>query len=146
MMMIRPVLSIEKRTVVCIFRMMKNGTSSTPSRPVISVQHEPSDSCDDMMKSPSCHVSMEMSNIATPQPLQKERRSTKWCIDDFHVGRRLGEGSYSTVILVEEKKTGFLCALKVIKVRAFRPLSLALTLDVLNFRNLSFVSIIRNTS
>ena len=49
-------------------------------------------------------------------PKQKEKRTSKWCIDDFNIGRRLGEGSYSTVILVEEKKAGFLCALKVMKV------------------------------
>jgi serine/threonine protein kinase len=63
---------------------------------------------------------MDVSNIVTPhQPKsqqQNEKRTKKWSIDDFNIGRRLGEGSYSTVILVEEKKTGFLCALKVIKV------------------------------
>jgi hypothetical protein len=97
--------------------MMKNGSSSTPARPPMAncLQHV-YDASDDMMKSPSCPVSMEVSNIVTPQTLSKEKRSTKWSIDDFNIGRRLGEGSYSTVILAEEKKTGFLCALKVIKV------------------------------
>lgn len=70
------------------------------------------------MKSPACHVAMEVSNIVTPQSIAKDKRVTKWSIEDFNIGRRLGEGSYSTVILVEEKKTGFLCALKVIKVRS----------------------------
>ena len=94
--------------------MMKNGTSSTPTRPVI----HPYDPSEDVMSSPACHVAMEVSNLVTPQTLPKEKRSTKWAIDDFNIGRRLGEGAYSTVILAEEKKTGFLCALKVIKVRA----------------------------
>jgi aurora kinase len=71
---------------------------------------------------------MDVSNIVTPhQPKtqppppqqQNDKRMKKWSIDDFNIGRRLGEGSYSTVILVEEKKTGFLCALKVIKVYTY---------------------------
>ncbi|CAF0828332.1 unnamed protein product [Rotaria sordida] len=82
---------------------------------------------EDVLKSPSDHVSMDVSNIVTPyqsksqqqqqqqQQQQNEKHNKKWSIDDFNIGRRLGEGSYSTVILVEEKKTGFLCALKVIK-------------------------------
>ncbi|CAF4615309.1 unnamed protein product, partial [Rotaria magnacalcarata] len=61
---------------------------------------------------------MDVSNIVTPyqtkiQQEPNEKRTKKWSIDDFNIGRRLGEGSFSTVILVEEKKTGFLCALKV---------------------------------
>jgi hypothetical protein len=96
--------------------MMKSASSSTPTRPPMNSQLHPYDYSEDVLKSPSCHVSMDVSNIVTPQQPQKEKHSTKWCIDDFNIGRRLGEGSYSTVILVEEKKTGFLCALKVIKV------------------------------
>lgn len=104
--------SVSLLLLLCIFRMMKNGASSTPTRPVI----HPYDPSEDVMSSPACHVAMEVSNLVTPQPLLKEKRSTKWAIEDFNIGRRLGEGSYSTVILAEEKKTGFLCALKVIKV------------------------------
>ena len=89
--------------------MLRNGT---PTRPVI----HPYDPAEEVMNSPACHVAMEVSHLVTPQTLPKEKRATKWSIDDFHIGRRLGEGSYSTVILAEEKKTGFLCALKVIKV------------------------------
>ena len=98
------------------FRMMKSGSSSTPARPMMNNLPIPYDPSDEMMKSPACPVSMEVSNIVTPQSMAKDKRMTKWSLDDFHVGRRLGEGSFSTVILVEEKKTGFLCALKVIKV------------------------------
>ena len=96
---------------------MKNGSSSTPTRPRMNSVTQQFDPSDEIMRSPSCHMSMEVSNIVTPQPVSKEKRSTKWSVDDFNIGRRLGEGSYSTVILVEEKKTNFLCALKVIKVR-----------------------------
>jgi aurora kinase len=88
-------------------------------RPTINVQQDSYDFSEEVLKSPS-NVSMDVSNIVTPhQPKsqqQNEKRTKKWSIDDFNIGRRLGEGSYSTVILVEEKKTGFLCALKVIKV------------------------------
>ncbi len=99
--------------------MIKNASSSTPVRPTINVQQDSYDFSEEVLKSPS-NVSMDVSNIVTPhQPKsqqQNEKRTKKWSIDDFNIGRRLGEGSYSTVILVEEKKTGFLCALKVIKV------------------------------
>jgi len=99
--------------------MIKNASSSTPVRPSINVQQDSYDFSEEVLKSPS-NVSMDVSNIVTPhQPKsqqQNEKRTKKWSIDDFNIGRRLGEGSYSTVILVEEKKTGFLCALKVIKV------------------------------
>jgi hypothetical protein len=99
--------------------MIKNASSSTPVRPIINVQQDSYDFSEEVLKSPS-NVSMDVSSIVTPhQPKsqqQNEKRTKKWSIDDFNIGRRLGEGSYSTVILVEEKKTGFLCALKVIKV------------------------------
>ncbi|CAF1291291.1 unnamed protein product [Adineta steineri] len=92
-------------------------------RPTINIQQDSFNFSEDVLKSPSNHVSMDVSNVVTPyQPKnqqqsqqQNEKRTKKWSIDDFNIGRRLGEGSYSTVILVEEKKTDFLCALKVIK-------------------------------
>jgi hypothetical protein len=92
-----------------------------PMRPIVNIQQDSYDFSEEVLKSPSNHVSMDVSNIVTPhqpksQSQQNEKRMKKWSIDDFNIGRRLGEGSYSTVILVEEKKTGFLCALKVIKV------------------------------
>jgi len=104
--------------------MIKNASSSMSMRPTINIQQESYDFSEEILKSPSNHVSMDVSNIVTPhqpktqqqQHQQNEKRTKKWSIDDFNIGRRLGEGSYSTVILVEEKKTGFLCALKVIKV------------------------------
>jgi hypothetical protein len=100
--------------------MIRNASSSTPMRPTINIQQNSYDFSDEVLKSPSNYVSMDVSNVVTPhQPKiqqQNEKRTKKWSIDDFNIGRRLGEGSYSTVILVEEKKTGFLCALKVIKV------------------------------
>jgi len=103
--------------------MIKNASSSMPIRPTTNIQQESYDFSEEILKSPSNHVSMDVSNIVTPhqpktqqQQQQNEKRTKKWSIDDFNIGRRLGEGSYSTVILVEEKKTGFLCALKVIKV------------------------------
>jgi hypothetical protein len=103
-----------------IFRMIKNASSSTPMRSTMNIQQNSHEFSREVLKSPSNNVSMDISNVVTPHqsknPDQKEKRTTKWSIDDFNIGRRLGEGSYSTVILVEEKKTGFLCALKVIKV------------------------------
>jgi aurora kinase len=103
--------------------MIKNASSSMPIQPTTNIQQESYDFSEEVLKSPSNHVSMDVSNIVTPhqpkteqQQQQNEKRTKKWSIDDFNIGRRLGEGSYSTVILVEEKKTGFLCALKVIKV------------------------------
>ncbi len=102
--------------------MIKNASSSTPMRPTINIQQDSYNYSEDVLKSPSNHVSMDVSNVVTPyqsknqQEQQNDKRTKKWSIDDFNIGRRLGEGSYSTVILVEEKKTGFLCALKVIKV------------------------------
>jgi hypothetical protein len=97
-------------------------------RSTINIQQDAYDFSEEILKSPSNHVSMDVSNIVTPhQPKtqppppqqQNDKRMKKWSIDDFNIGRRLGEGSYSTVILVEEKKTGFLCALKVIKVYTY---------------------------
>ncbi len=104
--------------------MIKNASSSMSMRPTINIQQESYNFSEEILKSPSNHVSMDVSNIVTPhqpktqqqQEQQNEKRTKKWSIDDFNIGRRLGEGTYSTVILVEEKKTGFLCALKVIKV------------------------------
>ncbi len=103
--------------------MIKNASSSTPMRTTTNIPQGSYDFSEDILKSPSNHTSMDVSNIVTPhqpksqqQQQQNEKRTKKWSIDDFNIGRRLGEGSYSTVILVEEKKTGFLCALKVIKV------------------------------
>ena len=37
----------------------------------------------------------------------------KWSLDDFDVGKPLGKGKFGTVFLVREKKTKFICALKV---------------------------------
>jgi hypothetical protein len=99
-------------------------------RSTINIQQDAYDFSEEILKSPSNHVSMDVSNIVTPhqpktqpppppQQQQNDKRMKKWSIDDFNIGRRLGEGSYSTVILVEEKKTGFLCALKVIKVYTY---------------------------
>jgi len=97
-------------------------------RSTINIQQDAYDFSEEILKSPSNHVSMDVSNIVTPHqpktqppppPQQNDKRTKKWSIDDFNIGRRLGEGSYSTVILVEEKKTGFLCALKVIKVYTY---------------------------
>lgn len=103
--------------------MRKNESSSIPTRPTVQIQQDSHDFLEEVLKSPSTHVSMDVSNVVTPyqakiqpQSQQNEKRTKKWSIEDFNIGRRLGEGSYSTVILVEEKKTGFLCALKVIKV------------------------------
>lgn len=107
-----------------MFRMKKNESSSIPMRPTIHIQQDAHDFSGEVLKSPSNHVSMDVSSVITPyqakiqpQQQQNEKRTKKWSIEDFNIGRRLGEGSYSTVILVEEKKTGFLCALKVIKVQ-----------------------------
>lgn len=35
-------------------------------------------------------------------------------IDDFHIVGKLGEGSYSEVYRAVEKRSGFVCALKVL--------------------------------
>lgn len=129
--------------------MLKNASSSTPMRPTINIQHDSYEFSEDVLKSPSAQVAMDVSNVVTPyQPKsqqQAEKRTKKWAIDDFNIGRRLGEGSYSTVILVEEKKTGFLCALKVIKVTSpARRLSLAHS--SFRCRSLSFGSTNKSTS
>lgn len=102
--------------------MLKNASSAMPMRSATNIQKDSYVFSEEVLISPSNHTSMDMSNIVTPhqskaqQQQLNEKRSKKWSIDDFNIGRRLGEGSFSTVILVEEKKTGFLCALKVIKV------------------------------
>lgn len=88
-------------------------------RPTINIQSDSANFSEEISNSPMNQISMDVSNVITPHQskiqTQTEKRTKKWSIDDFNIGRRLGEGSYSTVILVEEKKTGFLCALKVIK-------------------------------
>jgi len=103
-----------------VFRMIRKGSSSIPIRPTINIQSDSMNFSEEILNSPSNQISMDVSNVITPHQSkvqqQTEKRTKKWSIDDFNIGRRLGEGSYSTVILVEEKKTGFLCALKVIKV------------------------------
>ena len=42
---------------------------------------------------------------------------TMWCSDRFLIGCRLGAGTHSQVFVAKEKRTGFVCALKVIKKR-----------------------------
>lgn len=37
----------------------------------------------------------------------------RWSLDDFEVGKPLGKGKFGTVFLVREKKSHFICALKV---------------------------------
>lgn len=105
---------------VHLFRMIKNASSSIPMRPTNNLHKETYVFTEETLKSPPNDISMDVSNIVTPYQTkvqqQNEKRTKKWSIDDFNIGRRLGEGSFSTVILVEEKKTSFLCALKVIKV------------------------------
>eukprot|EP01053_Blabericola_migrator_P012939 Blabericola_migrator_1__12938@NODE_853_length_6253_cov_534_155512_g604_i0_p3_GENE_NODE_853_length_6253_cov_534_155512_g604_i0NODE_853_length_6253_cov_534_155512_g604_i0_p3_ORF_typecomplete_len467_score83_53Pkinase/PF00069_25/1_1e70Pkinase_Tyr/PF07714_17/1_7e43Kinaselike/PF14531_6/1_7e14Kdo/PF06293_14/3_4e08Pkinase_fungal/PF17667_1/1_1e02Pkinase_fungal/PF17667_1/2_2e06FTA2/PF13095_6/3_8FTA2/PF13095_6/0_0064WaaY/PF06176_11/0_00014RIO1/PF01163_22/0_0004APH/PF01636_23/0_0056APH/PF01636_23/1_7e03YrbL len=39
----------------------------------------------------------------------------RWTLNDFDIGKRLGEGQYGAVYLARERRTGYLVALKVIK-------------------------------
>jgi serine/threonine protein kinase len=42
----------------------------------------------------------------------KAKRGQRWCIDDFEIGKPLGQGKFGRVYLAREKKTKFVVALK----------------------------------
>ena len=38
----------------------------------------------------------------------------QYCLKDLQIGKKLGTGKFGIVYLVREKKTGFICALKLV--------------------------------
>jgi serine/threonine protein kinase len=43
---------------------------------------------------------------------EKAKRGQRWCLDDFEIGKPLGQGKFGRVYLAREKKTKFVVALK----------------------------------
>jgi serine/threonine protein kinase len=43
---------------------------------------------------------------------EKAKRGQRWCLNDFEIGKPLGQGKFGRVYLVREKKTKFVVALK----------------------------------
>eukprot|EP00730_Choanoeca_flexa_P012625 TRINITY_DN4458_c0_g1_i1.p1 TRINITY_DN4458_c0_g1~~TRINITY_DN4458_c0_g1_i1.p1 ORF type:complete len:105 (+),score=13.65 TRINITY_DN4458_c0_g1_i1:86-400(+) len=59
-------------------------------------------------KKESISASKSASSSATePKP------ADRWTLDDFEIGRPLGRGKFGNVYLAREKKSKFVCALKV---------------------------------
>jgi serine/threonine protein kinase len=54
-------------------------------------------------------------SILSPQAdvlQEKAKRGQRWCLDDFEIGKPLGQGKFGRVYLAREKKTKFIVALK----------------------------------
>lgn len=47
----------------------------------------------------------------TQQPSQQPQEK-QWCLNDFQVGKMLGQGKFGSVYLAREKQSGFVVALK----------------------------------
>eukprot|EP00919_Chromeraceae_sp_WS-2016_P050509 GHVR01119752.1.p1 GENE.GHVR01119752.1~~GHVR01119752.1.p1 ORF type:complete len:166 (+),score=24.02 GHVR01119752.1:83-580(+) len=64
-------------------------------------------------------VVCEKSNTCLHSPdlaLYDDRRGGDlWKIDDFDIGRRLGKGQFGAVYLARERRTNFICVLKVLQ-------------------------------
>lgn len=58
-------------------------------------------------KADSHNVFKRLSNATHKQPVRR------WKPSDFELGKRLGKGKFGRVYCVREKKSGFVCALKV---------------------------------
>ena len=54
-------------------------------------------------------TTMATSTIPAPAPPQM------WSLDDFELGKRLGEGKFGRVYLAREKKSKYIVALKVLE-------------------------------
>lgn len=54
-------------------------------------------------------------DLVQDAPVKEEKKLTRkrWKLDDFEIGRMLGEGRTGSVYLAREKKTKYVCALKV---------------------------------
>merc|ERR1712099_109262 len=53
----------------------------------------------------------------SPAPFMAPKQNTqqnKWKLKDFDIGKSLGRGKFGNVYLVREKKSRFICALKVL--------------------------------
>lgn len=46
---------------------------------------------------------------------EKAKRGQRWCLNDFEIGKPLGQGKFGRVYLAREKKTKFIVALKVLQ-------------------------------
>jgi aurora kinase, other len=57
----------------------------------------------------SASTSTSASAKATPAPIRE------WRLSDFEIGRRLGRGKFGKVYVAREKRSGFVCALKVLR-------------------------------
>ncbi|CAF0810429.1 unnamed protein product [Didymodactylos carnosus] len=99
-------------------RYQQQHQTASPYTPITDHQATSLSSCYDVsmysIDTPAKVTNIDSQTTQVNQP-SKSSRSSKWSIDDFNIGRLLGEGTFSKVILVEEKKTGYLCALKIIK-------------------------------
>ena len=51
---------------------------------------------------------------------EKAARGQRWCLNDFEIGKPLGQGKFGRVYLAREKKTKFIVALKVLNKHQLR--------------------------
>jgi len=59
----------------------------------------------------SPHKSQQMTKIEPSSPLKAPKQ---WSIEDFEIGKPLGQGKFGNVYLVRERKSGYIVALKVL--------------------------------
>lgn len=88
-------------------------------------QQEPDDDFDNVMDSPLVRRYHGVSAVVKPveatydpskqDEISNAARTRTWTIEDFEVGKHLGNGRFGTVYLAKEKTSNQLVALKIIK-------------------------------
>lgn len=64
-------------------------------------------------REPDVFHRLSMPRRSTVLPSQGKGQSRQWKLTDFEIGKRLGKGKFGKVYCVREKRSGFICALKV---------------------------------
>jgi hypothetical protein len=72
----------------------------------------PSNDNVDWKSSATSTAATSQQSTATASALPLERK--RWTVRDFEIGKPLGHGKFGKVYLAREKKTKFICALKIL--------------------------------
>ena len=88
--------------------MSKLQLSSNSSTPAVTTVKDSTTSSNSAFPSASSSSGSASSSSAS------EQKKSSWTLQDFEVAKKLGEGRFGTVYLAREKRTGFICAIKVL--------------------------------